>query len=328
MSEEVLTKTLRPQTFASMVGQKELVTAILTQVKSKRIPNCWLFTGPTRGGKTTIARILALSLQLPPEKFGAPDAEDWSRWNSYDISEINSSAVSGVEEVGKIAKESQYFPNPGSRSRVIILDEAQRISSAAQNLLLKYMEDPPKSTYWIICTTEENKILPTVRARCYSLKVRPLDVDGIDRLLKRAAKKIGWTGDYGPLGEELVLKGISSPGQIVMAFEKFVAGISAKEATKIGEPVVDGLRICRAFIGGNWSVVAQELQRATPDDARSIRLAVTGYLRSVMLKGGGSIPPERAAATILALSGQGPLEEPAYLSWVAAILCVECKKYR
>lgn len=328
---EILSLSLRPKTFADLVGQKSTVQAIMAQMESKRFPRTWMFHGASGTGKTTIARILALSLQCKkPEDgvFGAPSLSMWERQGDYAIYEINASSVNGVEALSRIAEESTFLPSPPSLQRVYILDEAQRISDAAQNLLLKHFEDPPKTTTWIVCTTHPQKLIPTLRRRCFSLAIPNLSDAGINLLLKRAAKTIGLTRKLEPLKEQLDIAGISSPALVLMAVERYAGGASPSASIRTGDTELDSLRICRSFVRGDWPTIKAELKLASPEDARVIRLSVMGYLRAIFLSDSPSIPASRLAATICALATPGPIEDPAYLAWVCATLYTECKKYK
>ena len=140
MTDEILSLALRPRTLSGLVGQKNLTTAIRAQMRSKRRPRAWMFTGQSGGGKTTIASIVALSLQCEhqtPDTWGDPCEVCWKQRSDYSILEINASEVSGVEEIGKIASDSKLRPMPPSKYRVYILDEAQLLTNNSQSLLLK-----------------------------------------------------------------------------------------------------------------------------------------------------------------------------------------------
>lgn len=327
---DISSLALRPKTLSKMLGQEKLIKRLLAQVASGRIPRSYLITGPIGCGKTTIAEILSISFQCSPkEPFGEPSEEDWAKKSEMDIMEVNAAHYNGVAEMGGLVKMASYLPSPGNRARVIFLDEVHQLSKQAQTLLLAPIERPSKTTYWLLGTSEPDKLLPAFRRRCYELKLSSLDDEAIKKLLLRAKKYTGFDGSIKPLAERLSLIGTSSPGVILMSFEAYVAGANAKEAVQVGLSAGDSLTICRRLIEGDWSSVATELKKAKDGDAfRQARLAVLGYCRSVLLGSSGCKKAEGAATTIALLSAQGPPEEPAYNAWVASALYRGCKAFR
>lgn len=323
MTDEILSLALRPRTLSGLVGQKNLTTAIRAQMRSKRRPRAWMFTGQSGGGKTTIARIVALSLQCEhqtPDTWGDPCEACWKQRSDYSILEINASEVSGVEEIGKIASDSKLRPMPPSKYRVYILDEAQLLTNNSQSLLLKPFEDKSAdTTVWIICTTAPNKILPTLRRRCMTYAVQPLSLPSRELLLKRAAKKIGYTKSLEPLFDEVHKASISSPALLLMVLEKFVAGLTPQAAVQGQEVSGDGsYAMLIAMSRGDWNGVKAQLQKTTADDARLIRGSAAGWLRGMLFK--ESNPKRQAVISdcLLSLLGVAPLDDAALHTWLIA----------
>lgn len=263
-----------------MVGQEELARHIRGHAK-KDIPKAWLFSGGRGLGKTTLARILALSVQCKHQKrFGEPCDKCWRRYERYPIFELNASDKNGVNDLREFVSTSQYDVIGGGR-RVYILDEAHEISGAAQNMLLKYLEDNRNDTMWIILTTEPEKLKGTIRRRCIPYSPKPLKEAGIKQYVARLLKHTDLDGDR--LTEELIENKIDSPGVVAMAAEKYAVGVDVAEAVQESTVEIDTKRLCKNLITGDWPAVSKQLQDSPATDARAIRASVLGYLRAIIL---------------------------------------------
>ena len=284
MDNRVLSLRLRPHAMDGLIGQKKVVSAIRSQIKSGRIPHAWMFTGITGAGKTTIARILAVALQCHHQKnFGSPCKDCWSARKDFAIYEVNASELNGVEDIGKIAANSRFAPMPPSTKRVYILDEAQMLSKNAQNLLLKFFEDASSTTVWIICTTERQKIIKTLQSRCMAYAMVPLSFRGREILLARAAKFIGMERSLEDLVDAADECNLTSPRMLLNALEKYASGLAAHSAVSdASEANIDTYAMNLAITGGKWSDLCTILTVATPDDARYIRASAAGWLRGVL----------------------------------------------
>ncbi len=318
----ILSLSLRPQSLSDMVGQESVVRAIRNQM-NKRPPAAFLLHGSTGVGKTSLARILAVSLQCSHQKlWGDPCAECWSRWKDFCIHEVNASETNGVEEIGKVAELGRYRPSPPARKRVIILDEAQLMSNSAQNLLLKHFEEATSHTVWIICTTVPNKILATLKRRCMAYQLRGLSFEDRELLLKRAAKTAKITRPLSPLVEAAATAQVSSPALLLMALEKYSSGMSAEESVSGNEgSPINTLLVCKAVTEGSWKDVQKTLKDITPEDVRWVRTSVSGWLCGILKRESNRTRCDLLARSIALLTEPAPLEETLMLHWMWANLC-------
>lgn len=281
--ERTLANALRPNRLSKVIGQDALVARIKNQYKSKREPSGWVFVGPSGTGKTTLARIIAISLQCRHQtEFGEPCDDCIKQEKSFAIQEINASEIRGIDQISEIAKGSLIVPLPPSRRRVITLDEAQRVTEASQNLLLKYLEDAPATTVWMICTTEEEKILLPNLRRLQRGQLKPLQADDITKLVNRGIVYTKSDKKVVPLVQALWEAKVQSPGFILNAVEAYVNGMKAKEAVQSIGRFADTMAICRSLEQGDWDAIRKETSNATSDDLRAIRAAVAGYLRRAL----------------------------------------------
>lgn len=324
----ILSLSLRPRTLSGLFGQEELVKSIRNLQKTRQ-PRAWLFHGSSGTGKTTTARIMAVAYNCQHMAlWGDPCKECWDRQTDFAIHEINASETSGVEEMGKVAEISRFRP-VGSLKRVIILDEAQRASTAGQNLLLKPTEESPPSTVWIICTTEPSKILATLRRRCTTYQLRSLGFAEREKFLQKAAGVVKIERPLSDLYEQVHLANIGSPALLLQALDKYATGVSAEEAVAGADGVgANSLRICKAVTSGNWKNLRENLLAATPDEARWIRSSVSGWLRGILAKDNSPKTQERAAQSLYDLMANAPIDDAGMLLWLWPVLYKICKRYR
>lgn len=320
MAKKTLSLALRPQTFTQMFGQVNVCRAVTKQM-TERPPTAWMFCGETGSGKTTIARIVALSLQCAHKRFGYPCVKCRKRRSAFCIEEINTGEHNTVDDIRDIVATSVYSPIGDSRYRVFILDEAQRISTQAQTILLKYFEDAPASTVWIICTTEPEKIIASLRGRCMIHQMRSLKGRVAEEFIAWAYAKSGATdADISAFVETVHTYSVTSPRNILMALEKVIAGIDPDKAVASLYSDVDTKRICQALVKGNWGAIRSVLSEASPSDAKLIRASVIGYLRTILLDPNPRLPLKILSQLILDLASTTSYDDSILLAQLSAKL--------
>jgi DNA polymerase-3 subunit gamma/tau len=165
-----LYRKYRPQTFAEVVGQEAVVRTLTNAIEQGKVRQAYLFAGPRGTGKTSLARILAKSVNCQHGPTATPDNTCHScvaitSGSSLDVIEMDAASQRGIDDIREIRERVVLQPVEG-RSKVYILDEAHQLTDAAWNALLKLIEEPPPHLLFIFCTTELQKVLPTVRSRC------------------------------------------------------------------------------------------------------------------------------------------------------------------
>jgi DNA polymerase III subunit gamma/tau len=284
MSE--LSLSMRPKTFGEMVGSEKLIRQLQRIMSEKtKLPLAIMLSGPTGVGKTTLARIIAVSMQCKHQKeFGYPCHHCYRHRHEFNIVNLNVKQRK-VEDMEAAIDGAYSYPMPGSKKRVYIIDEAHMLTDHSQNSLLEYTEDCPHTTNWIICTTRPDKIIDTLQSRCTVFNVPGLDLKGLKELIERALKKYKSERDISELAEKLIEKRITSPRLVLKAVQKYVdPNTSAEEASEVTlVSDVDTYKLCRTIVKGDWESTAKILQETKAEDNIAIRRSVSGYLNAILI---------------------------------------------
>ena len=176
MTYQVLARKWRPKTFADLVGQQHVVKALQNALANGRLHHAYLLTGTRGVGKTTIARILAKSLNCENAQHGEPcgqcatcQAIDAGRF--VDLLEIDAASNTGIDNIREVLENAQYAPTAG-KYKVYIIDEVHMLSKSAFNAMLKTLEEPPEHVKFILATTDPHKVPITVLSRCLQFVLR------------------------------------------------------------------------------------------------------------------------------------------------------------
>jgi len=265
---------MRPKTFDEVIGNSAVIKALKKFVKlspDKR-PHTYMFSGGTGCGKTTLARILANEFEC----------------SSIDLVELNAANTRGIDTVREVVENAFLLPMCG-KSRVYIWDESHQLTSAAQQSLLKVIEDVPIHSYFIFCTTDPNRIIPTIRNRCSTFQVELLSDENMEELLETTLEKINKE-----LSDNIFFSIIDCaegcPREALVLLETVLSVDDEREQASLLQKALiehETIELCRALIKKeSWNVVA-EIYRGLPDaEPEMVRRAILGYMKSVLLKGG------------------------------------------
>jgi DNA polymerase-3 subunit gamma/tau len=187
-----LYRKYRPQGFDDVVGQEPVVRTLRNAVSAGNVRQAYLFAGPRGTGKTSLARILAKALNCAHGPTPDPDGTCHAcvaiaAGTSLDVVEMDAASQRGIDDIREIRERVVLQPVEG-RYKVYILDEAHQLTDAAFNALLKLIEEPPPHLVFVFCTTELQKMLPTVRSRCQTFVLSRPRLPELVRYLKRVAE--------------------------------------------------------------------------------------------------------------------------------------------
>ncbi|MES2356345.1 MAG: DNA polymerase III subunit gamma/tau [Pseudomonadota bacterium] len=189
MSYQALARKWRPKFFSDLVGQEHVVTALTNALTTQRLHHAYLFTGTRGVGKTTLARILAKSLNceagITPTPCGTCGAcVSIDSGNFVDLLEVDAATNTRVEEMRELLDNTQYLPTSG-RFKVYIIDEVHMLSRSAFNSMLKTLEEPPEHVKFILATTDPQKVPVTVLSRCLQFNLKQMPRESIAGHLAR-----------------------------------------------------------------------------------------------------------------------------------------------
>ena len=255
----------RPQTLDEIIGQDHIVQS-LKHLKEKNIwPHAYLFTGHSGCGKTTFGRIIAKELKC----------------EFANLIEIDAASHSSVEDIRALTSTLNYTGFGKNPTKVIIIDEVHAISSKAWQALLKSIEEPPEHVYFILCTTEEDKVPKTIKTRCHQYNVRPVSYEILAELVELVAEdsNIEITSRMATF---IAQEAEGSPRQALTFLSKASGVKSMEELRDILESTDENatvIELCRMLVGKGltWNKVIRTLKEIESMPAESIRLTVLNY---------------------------------------------------
>lgn len=193
MAYMALYRAYRPQKFSEVVGQEHIIKTLQNAIKLNKVAHAYLFCGPRGTGKTTLAKIMAKSMNCVNGPTCEPCCEcdickGIQKGTISDVIEIDAASNNGADDIRALRETVKFLPAEG-KYKVYIIDEVHMLSASAFNALLKTLEEPPKHVIFILATTEPYKIPNTILSRCQRFDFQAISVTDILRRLKIVANE-------------------------------------------------------------------------------------------------------------------------------------------
>lgn len=257
----------RPTSLSDFYGNNAIKVTLKGMMK--KMPHTLLFYGETGCGKTTLARIIAKELGC----------------TENNLIEIDTAQFRGIDTIREIRKNAQYSPLGGG-VRVYIIDEVHKMTGDAQNAFLKILEDAPAHAYFILCTTDPQSLLSTIKGRCSQFQVSVLNDDDMRNLLSRIVECENDELEI-EIYDQIVENSFGHPRNAIQILEQVLNTPKKKRlmiAQKAAEEQTESIALCRALIKKEkWSKVQVILQGLKGQDPENIRRVVLGYASNTLL---------------------------------------------
>ena len=264
MSYLVLARKYRPQTFEEVIGQDHITRTLANAISSDRVAHAILFSGPRGTGKTTVARILAKTMNCKKGPAPIPCNEciscnEITSGRAVDVYEIDGASNNSVDQIRELRENVRYMP-AHSLYKIYIIDEVHMLSKSAFNALLKTLEEPPSHVMFIFATTEPNKIPITILSRCQKHDFRRISLESISKHMSTLCSKEG----IDIKNESLELIAREADGSMRDALSLLDQVMACLEGTITNDRIVDILgvidrknlfAISSAIISGNVSAI-------------------------------------------------------------------------
>ncbi len=263
----------RPRTLDEVIGNDDVRESIKSVFGREDRPHTFLFIGPSGCGKTTMGRIIA----------------KMAGCSNYDFKEYNAANTRGIETIREISQTCHYA-GMESKVKVYLIDECHQLTGPAAEATLKILEDTPPHVYFILCTTEPEKLSRTMLTRCTTYQMRLLSNEEINKLINWVLISEGLSNSFSKeVIKEIVRVSEGCPRQALVILDQVIDIEDEKKAMKAVSTISVGsaevIEICRLLLQGtSWEVMKDKVKMVLQGtESEKLRYAIIGYMSAVLL---------------------------------------------
>jgi DNA polymerase-3 subunit gamma/tau len=296
---EVLYRKWRPQSFSEVVGQDAVTQTLRNSVSSGRLAHAYLFCGPRGTGKTTLGRLLAKAVNCAAPAEGEPcnaceSCRAFLEGRAVDFVEQDAASHNSVDDIRQLRENVVLTPMAGGR-KVYLLDEVHMLSTAADNALLKTLEEPPPHIVFVLATTEPHKVSSTIISRCQRFDLKRIPNSAVVKRLAFICEKEGYTLEEGALDEIArasagsLRDAINGLEQVVTYYGPAPSIEQVQEALGLSMDARSG-ELARCVLDGDLGGALKAIASVRDDgaDMKQFAKQVTVYLRGLLLAKAGA----------------------------------------
>lgn len=271
-----LYKLHRPAKLSEVIGQPDAVRVIRNAFKDKNVcdQHTWVFTGPSGCGKTTLARIIGTMLGCDPN----------------DFFEFNGADFRGIDTIREIRSQMGFSGLSKNKTRIYYLDEMHQMTTHAQQAMLKMLEDTPGHVYFLLASSEPNKIIKAIHTRCTEIRLNPIKPNDLKTIIEEVAKKAKIKLLSKVVMNNLVNAADGSARKALVILQT-LQGIKSEDnqlsAIEKNDSKSPAIAIARALLNPQtrWMEMAKILKENGTEDVEGMRHMVLGYCKTILLSG-------------------------------------------
>lgn len=331
MSYLVLARKWRPRKFSEVKGQPHAVRALTNAISAERVHHAWLFAGTRGVGKTTLARILAASLNClqggAPEPCGVcENCRSIEEGSFVDLMEVDAASRTKVEQTRELLENVQYAPASGNY-KIYLIDEAHMLSASSFNALLKTLEEPPPHVKFLLATTEPRRLPVTVLSRCLQINLRSMDSETISDQLTAICKGEGVEAEPGALARLARAANGSMRDALSLLDQAIAYGADAVRETDVADMLGGAdqpsiVHLLNALAGGDGEALlngARELRERLADPANILAEMAAALQRLALLQtvGEGVLDEDDESEMLAPLADELPADQVQLLYEIA-----------